>query len=54
MKPPAGSIDIPWDQVEVHGNKPLPDFEVTDYQVVMRARRRHACIDFFRGELDNV
>jgi Fur family transcriptional regulator, iron response regulator len=34
--------DIPWDQVEVSSNKPLPDFEVTDYQVVMRGRRRHA------------
>ena len=34
--------DIPWDQVEVNSNKPMPDFEVTDYQVVMRGRRRRA------------
>lgn len=34
--------DIPWDQVEVSSNKPLPHFEVTDYQVVMRGRRRDA------------
>jgi len=32
--------DIPWDQVEVNSEKPLPDFEVIDYQVVMRGRRR--------------
>ena len=46
--------DIAWDQIEVSSTKPLPDFEVTDYQVVMRGRRRHARIDFFHGELDNV
>jgi Fur family transcriptional regulator, iron response regulator len=34
--------DIPWDQVEVSSNKPLPGFEVTGYQVVMRGRRRDA------------
>ena len=34
--------DIPWDQVEVSNDKPLPDFEVTEYQVVMRGRRRHS------------
>ena len=34
--------DIPWDQIEVSRNRPLPDFEVTDYQVVMRGRRRNA------------
>jgi hypothetical protein len=38
----------------VRSNKPLPDFEVTEYPVVMRGRRRYARIDFFRGELDNV
>jgi Fur family iron response transcriptional regulator len=32
--------DIPWDQVKVSSRKPLPDLEVTDYQVVMRGRRR--------------
>jgi Fe2+ or Zn2+ uptake regulation protein len=34
--------DIPWNQVEVSSVKPLPGFEVHDYQVVMRGRRRHA------------
>lgn len=33
--------DIPWNQVEVNSGKPLPGFEVRDYQVVMRGRRRH-------------
>jgi len=33
--------DIPWNQVEVSNAKPLPGFEVHDYQVVMRGRRRH-------------
>lgn len=31
--------DIPWNQVEVSNAKPLPGFEVLDYQVVMRGRR---------------
>lgn len=34
--------DIPWNQVEVGNAKALPGFEVHDYQVVMRGRRRHA------------
>jgi Fur family iron response transcriptional regulator len=34
--------DIPWNQVEVSNAKTLPGFEVRDYQVVMRGRRRHA------------
>jgi Fur family iron response transcriptional regulator len=34
--------DIPWNQVEVNNAKPLPGFEVHDYQVVMRGRRRQA------------
>lgn len=34
--------DIPWDQVEVSSIKPPSDLEVTDYQVVMRGRRRPA------------
>ncbi len=34
--------DIPWNQVEVSHAKPLPGFEIQDYQVVMRGRRRHA------------
>ena len=34
--------DIPWSQVEVRNAKPMPGFEVDDYQVVMRGRRRRA------------
>lgn len=34
--------DIPWNQVQVSSEKTLPDFEVYDYQVVMRGRRRHS------------
>jgi Fur family transcriptional regulator, iron response regulator len=33
--------DIPWNQIEVRNAKPLPGFEVDDYQVVMRGHRRH-------------
>jgi Fur family iron response transcriptional regulator len=32
--------DIPWDKVQVTDTKPLPGFEVHDYQVVMRGHRR--------------
>lgn len=32
--------DVPWNQVEVGTARPLPGFEVHDYQVVMRGRRR--------------
>ena len=32
--------DIPWNQVEVSNAKSLPGFDVYDYQVVMRGRRR--------------
>jgi Fur family iron response transcriptional regulator len=32
--------DIPWDHIEVIQASPLPGFEVDDYQVVMRGRRR--------------
>jgi len=34
--------DVAWNQVDVSSPKPLPGFEVHDYQVVMRGRRRHA------------
>jgi len=34
--------DIPWNQIEVSNAKPLPGFDVDDYQVVMRGRRRRA------------
>ena len=33
--------DVPWNQIEVSNAKPLPGFEVDDYQVVMRGHRRH-------------
>ncbi|MEO8217719.1 MAG: Fur family transcriptional regulator [Acidobacteriota bacterium] len=34
--------DIPWNQIEVSTAKPPAGFEVDDYQVVMRGRRRRA------------
>ena len=34
--------DIPWNQVQVRNAKPLPGFDVRDYQVVMRGRRHRA------------
>jgi Fur family transcriptional regulator, iron response regulator len=33
-------IDIPWKALKVTGGKSLEGFEVRDYQVVMRGRRR--------------
>lgn len=37
----SGQIhDIPWQQVEVRNAAALPGFDVHDYQVVMRGRRR--------------
>jgi Fe2+ or Zn2+ uptake regulation protein len=35
-------FDIPWTQIEVTTAKPPPGFEVHDYQVVMRGRRRQS------------
>ncbi|MEW6051898.1 MAG: transcriptional repressor [Candidatus Zixiibacteriota bacterium] len=32
--------DIPWDQLEVKEKKKLKDFEVLEFQVIMRGRRR--------------
>jgi Fur family iron response transcriptional regulator len=32
--------DIPWSHIKVSEISPLPGFEVEDYQVVMRGRRR--------------
>jgi Fur family transcriptional regulator, iron response regulator len=32
--------DIPWNQIEVTNASALPGFQVDDYQVVMRGRRR--------------
>jgi Fe2+ or Zn2+ uptake regulation protein len=34
--------DIPWNQIEVSNAEALPGFEVHDYQVVIRGRRRPA------------
>jgi Fe2+ or Zn2+ uptake regulation protein len=34
--------DIPWEAVRVSGEGSLPGFEVREYQVVMRGRRRRA------------
>jgi Fur family iron response transcriptional regulator len=33
-------IDVPWDALKVRGGKSLEGFEVREYQVVMRGRRR--------------
>jgi len=32
--------DIPWDQLEVRGRDKLKDFEVTEFQVIMRGKRK--------------
>ncbi|MDD3731494.1 MAG: transcriptional repressor [candidate division Zixibacteria bacterium] len=32
--------DIPWDQLEVKGREKLKDFEVFEFQVIMRGRRK--------------
>ena len=32
--------DIPWDQLEVKGKEKLKDFEVVEFQVIMRGRRK--------------
>jgi Fur family transcriptional regulator, iron response regulator len=34
--------DIPWDAITVSGESTLDGFEVQDYQVIMRGRRRKA------------
>jgi len=33
-------IDIPWDQLEVKGKETLKNFEVLEFQVIMRGRRK--------------
>jgi Fur family iron response transcriptional regulator len=39
----TGAIhDVPWDAVKVSGEKALPEYEVKDYQVVMRGRKRQS------------
>ncbi|MFZ1683352.1 MAG: Fur family transcriptional regulator [Candidatus Zixiibacteriota bacterium] len=32
--------DIPWDQLEVKGKKKFEDFEILEFQVIMRGRRK--------------
>lgn len=32
--------DIPWDQLEVKGKEKLKDFEILEFQVIMRGRRK--------------
>jgi Fe2+ or Zn2+ uptake regulation protein len=32
--------DIPWDQLEVKGKNKLKDFEILEFQVIMRGRRK--------------
>lgn len=37
----TGAIyDIPWDQLEVKGKRGLNDFEISEYQVILRGRRK--------------
>lgn len=37
----TGAIyDIPWDQLEVKGKEKLKDFEVVEFQVILRGRRK--------------
>jgi len=33
-------FDIPWDQLEVKGKEKLKDFEILEFQVIMRGRRK--------------
>ncbi len=32
--------DIPWDQLEVRGREKLKDFEIDEFQVIMRGRKK--------------
>lgn len=32
--------DIPWDQLEVKGKDKLKDFEISEFQVILRGRRK--------------
>lgn len=37
----TGNIyDIPWDQFQVKGKEKLKDFEITEFQVIMRGRKK--------------
>jgi len=33
--------DVPWDAIKVNGEKKLADFDVYEYQVVMRGRKKN-------------
>lgn len=33
-------FDIPWDQLEVTGKEKLRDFEIVEFQVILRGRRK--------------
>lgn len=32
--------DIPWDQLQVKGKEKLKDFEITEFQVILRGKRK--------------
>jgi Fe2+ or Zn2+ uptake regulation protein len=32
--------DIPWDQLEIRGKEKLKDFEISEFQVILRGRRK--------------
>jgi Fe2+ or Zn2+ uptake regulation protein len=34
--------DVPWDALSVSGQRSLPEYDVRDYQVVMRGQRRRS------------
>jgi Fe2+ or Zn2+ uptake regulation protein len=37
----SGNVyDIPWDQLEVKGKEKLKDFEILEFQVIMRGKRK--------------
>ena len=45
----TGNIyDIPWDQLEVKGKEKLKDFEIVEFQVIMRGRRKKKYLFFCR------
>lgn len=33
--------DIPWDQLQVKGEEKLKDFEITEFQVILRGRKKN-------------
>ena len=44
---PGEVFDMPWDTVRVTGEKSLEEFEVREYQVVMRAGGERSASFFF-------